>query len=281
MARVQDSTIRLIMLALIVVLIFYMILSFGGTDSFSTVDITGKQEVSVGEEVEYEIDLLTVNPAQFETALHYREQYGRWRIESANGTELSPGRQTKILGGRYNQIVTINIPPGNKEIYFIAEIVEYQYSAADPEGPFIRDNGTIRVRQKLQIDIKECTKHADCTSEDLCLGQFGYCTEGLCEIQGACVECVSNSDCADLTEADPDKEYECIDFQCFEYEEPTSVEKFQTQIKETFDQPITEPAPVETGQPPEPKQATTLLSLGVFLMVLLVSYLVLKKKGKI
>ncbi len=266
------------MLALIIGLIFYMIVSFGGVETFSTVSVTGETTVRGGDIQEYHIKLTTVNPEQFSTATHYREQYGRWRIENATGGDISPGKETQIFQGVYDQYVTINIPYNEKKIIFVAEIIEYQYSSATPGGKFIRDDGQVRISQALPIEIAQCSDHSECNVGSTCLGQFPYCNEdNLCEVKGECHECITNTDCLSLEEADASKTYECINFECKEYIEPTQVDI----LKETFSQPINEPGPAEVGQPPQPKQSSPILSGMVFVMVALVVYLVLKRSGKV
>lgn len=276
--KFQDSTIRIGMFVLLIVLIFYMILSFGGVESFSTVSLTGETLVRGGDAQEYHIRLVTVNPEQFSSPTHYREQYGRWRIENATGGDLSPGKETQIFQGVYDQYVTINIPFDQKKIIFVAEIVEYQYSAPSPDGKFIRDDGQVRISESIAIDIAQCADHNECNVGKTCLGQFPYCNEdNLCEVRGECHECISNTDCSLLEEAVEGATYECINFECKEYVEPTAFEEF----KESFAQPINEPGPVEVGEAPQPKQSSPILSAMVFIMIALVSYMFLKRSGKL
>jgi tRNA dimethylallyltransferase len=51
-----------VVVGLIVVLIFYMILTFGGIGTFSVVNLQGKNTVRSGEEQTYHISLKTVDP---------------------------------------------------------------------------------------------------------------------------------------------------------------------------------------------------------------------------
>ncbi len=273
MRNAKDTIINIVLVVLIVALILFMFVSFVGTgESFSIVNPTkqGEKVMSGSEEV-YNIYLKTVDPVQYETALHYRVQYGRWRIEDAFGEELSPGIEKEIENGVYETSIIINIPYGETEMYLIADILEYQYSASNPEGPWIRDNGIIRSEEKLKIEVYGCIGHADCNI-DICLGQFGYCEEGICEVRGDCQECVSNDDCG----IEEGITYECVNFACKPFIEPTMIDK----VKEVFVDPITEPGPVIVGELPQKQEAPVYLNYLVFFMVLLVAYLIYRMKRK-
>lgn len=274
MARKDDTVIKVVLLALVVALIFYMVVSFQGVE-FSVVGIQGQNTVRAGEEQSYHLQLQTVNPDQFKTATHYREQFGQWRIQDADGNIISPGKSTKIENGAYDQIITINIPFDYKYMVLIAEIIEYQYSTAEAGGTFLKDEGTVREKQVFEITVQQCVDHTECNAAT-CLGQFGYCNEGTCEIKGDCHECVANADCSSNEEADPAKQYQCQDFKCFEYIEPTAIDQF----KEAFREPITEPGTVTSGEIPKPKEAPQILSTIVFGMFIVLIYLVVKKRGK-
>jgi hypothetical protein len=254
-----------------------MILSFGGINVFSVVNVQGEKIVRSGEEQTYHITLQTVNPEQFKTPTHYREQYGEWRIEDANGTILSAGKQTKIELGVYDQYVTIQIPYGFKHISLVTDIIEYQFSAVDANSLFLKSEGTIRTEEKLDINIIECAQHSDCNVFGTCLGQFGYCTNNLCEVKAECRQCVANSDCSEFEEAVEGTIYQCINFKCAPFKEPTFVDTF----KKTFSEPITQPTRIEPGQPPQSKQATGILTVGVFLMIGVILFIMLRRSGKI
>ena len=249
MARDDKTTGNVIVLILVVALVGYILVNLGGSETFSLVNVDAeKTTYRAGEEETFHINLRTVDPAQFTTPTHFREQFGRWRIMDEEGNIVSPGKQTQIEGGVYNQLVTITIPNEYSKIYFVAEIIEFQWSAPDPDGKFIRDDGSLRTEETIELNIVNCVDHAECEVGGTCLGQYGYCTEGgLCEVRGECRECVAASDCAGFDEAISGVTYECIDYQCIEYVQPT----FTEQIKESFSEPITEPAPVAEGEDPK------------------------------
>jgi hypothetical protein len=271
MAR-DDTPIKLILVALVVVLIGYMILTFGGINTFSVVNLQGKDTVRAGEEQTYHISLTTVNPEQFTTPLHYRKQVGIWQIENANGTLLSPGKITDLTGGKFDQEVTIQIPYGFSQIVFVTKIIEYQYSAAQPQGPWLQDTGTVRVTEKLPINIVQCEQHADCNIYSTCLGQFGYCSNNLCEVKGTCKECIANTDCPNTNSTT----YECNNFKCMPLVQPTLLDNF----KETFKQPITEPAPVnKQGDKILAPEAPPFLTAGVFGLMVVLVYILYKRRS--
>lgn len=272
MAR-DDSTIKIVLVGLVIILIFYMILTFGGIGTFSVVNLAGEGTVRAGEEQTYHIQLTTVNPDQFTTPLHYRKQVGVWQLEDANGTLLSPGTTTDLTGGKYDQYVTIQIPYGFSQIVFVAEIIEYQYSAASTSGPWLQDQGTVRIKEKLPINIIQCEQHSDCNVFATCLGQFGYCNNNLCEVKGTCKECIANTDCPSST--DNSTTYQCNDFRCMPFQQPTILDT----IEQTFSQPITEPAPATAGQPIKAQQAPPFLSAGVFVMMLVLGYIFYKRRS--
>ena len=267
--KIEDNTVKIGLVILIVALIFYMLLSFGGTNMFAVVNIEGKDTVLSGDDQTYFISLRTVNPEQFITEVHYREQFGRWRLETSNGTILSPGKEVKLALGAFQQYVTINIPYEQEQIHLIAEIIEFQYSAPSPGGEFLRSDESLRVQETLVINIAECQGHADCNIPGMCLGEFGFCTENLCEVRGECKECITNEDCEE-------EGYVCLDFECIIEEEPTFIDEF----KESFREPITEPAPVLAGEPPRAKQAPAGLTVITFGLFALVVYLLFIRKKK-
>ena len=267
MAKIEDSTIQGILVVLVVVLIFYMILSFGGFDAFSVINVRGENTVLAGAQEEYEIDLRAVDPEQFRTDTHYREQFGRWSLEDSEGNKLT-GKNVLIEGGVFNQVITINIPFDHAKLYLVADIIEFQHSAADPAGPFLMDNGTIRAEETLEINIIECIDHSGCNVPGACLGKFGFCENNLCELKGECRDCVSNDDCGDGT-------YECVNFEC----EPVFEPSFIDTIKESFDVPITEPAKVPAGELPQPKQASQGLIIAVVAMIGLAIFLIIRRRS--
>lgn len=269
MARIKDSTIQGILVVLVIILIFYMILSFGGFEAFSVVNVRGADTVLAGDQEEYEFDLRTVDPEQFRTDTHFREQFGRWRLEDPDGNRLT-GRDVKIEQGVFNQIITINIPFSFKELFLVAEIMEFQHSAATPDGPFITDDGTIRVQEILAINIIECSVHSECNVPGACLGKFGFCENSLCELRGECRECISNNDCVSA-----DTEYECTNFACEEMMQTTFIDT----IRETFSEPITEPAKVPAGASPQPKQASTALTAGVVALLVIAVILFMRRRS--
>lgn len=269
MARIKDTTIQGILVVLVVILIFYMILSFGGFEAFSVVNVRGADTVLAGDQEDYEIDLRTVDPEQFRTDTHFREQFGRWRLEDQDGNRLT-GRDVQIEQGVFNQIITINIPFGYPTLFLVAEIIEFQHSAATSDGSFIVDDGTIRVQEILTINIIECTLHSECNVPGACLGKFGFCENSLCELRGECRECISNDDCIDA-----DTEYECINFACEEIIQPTFIDT----VRETFSEPITEPGKVPAGESPQPKQASTALTAGVVALILILVILVMRRRS--
>lgn len=277
MASIPDSTIKIVLIGVVAFAVFYMVLSFGGIETFSGVDFQGNTKVRGNEEQTYSFRLTTVDPEQFRTPVHYREQYGKWHLEDANGTILSPGKEEKIYKGVYQKTITIQIPPGHSKVVLIAEINEYQFGAITPDGEFIRDKGQLRVIKKLDIEIPPCIQHSECNFEETCLGQFGYCNAGLCEAKGECYACAIDSDCSKSENAVGGVKYACTDKVCVKATDETVVD----QAKVAFEQPITEPNPVEVGQPPEPKPAPPLLSIGVLIMISLVAFLIMRKKGTI
>lgn len=260
--RLGDNAIKGVLVVLILVLILYMFASFQGLETQSIINAKGTNTVLAGSEQTYSLNLKTVDPLQYKTPLHYREQYGSWRLETPNGTILSPGKLSTLKAGQYNSDVTIKIPSGYPKIFLVAEIKEYQFSAANPEGPWLKDAGSIRVKEKLEIDVQTCATHADCAA-DLCLGEFGYCNAGFCEAKGTCNKCTSSTECSTFEEAKGGVRYGCSDSQCFVVKEET----FFDQVKKSFNEPITQPGTVKQGEAPQPKQTPP--ALGFLILILM------------
>lgn len=269
---IDENIIKVVLVVLVVGLILYMYGSFQTTE-LSLINSQGYEKVLAGSEQTYTINLRTVDPKQFETALHYREQFGRWRLETLNGTLISPGTQKQLTAGQYFQDITINIPFEYQQLVLVADIIEYQYSAAKPEGPWLKDEGTIRASEKLIIEVYSCVEHADC-AVDTCLGQFGYCSEGLCEVKGECKDCIAATDCNAFEEAGEGIIYECVNYQCLAVEEPDVID----QVKETFSEPILEPGVVKEGEVPQPKDTPPLLGFAIIILIGVIIFMVSKMK---
>jgi hypothetical protein len=261
-----------------VVLVLFMIYSFGGETPFTVVNIDGKTEVRAGETQEYFIDLRTVDPAQFTTATHYRQQFGSWQLVDMNSSIISKGTTRIIDNGVYSGYVSIKVPPKRKEFNLVINIKEYQFSAAEEGGEYLRDNGTIRTEQIFPIKVMACSEHADCKAENTCLGQFGYCREGICEVQGDCVACVQDSDCIGAEGATG--KLICQNYHCTPYKEPTFQEGAQQQFHELFDQPITEPGPVKSGETPQPKPAPDLLRGATIVLLIILVYFIFMLRSR-
>ena len=272
----EEGTGKIVLAVLIIILLGYVIMSFGGNSIFSAVSIKGNEKVFIGAEETYKFQLKATDPEQFKTDLHYRTQYGRWRIENENGLILSPGNEILLSKGIYDTSTLIKIPAGYQQIFLKTEIIEYQFSRTTVSGTYLKDNGTIRAKDILPIEIMQCQIHADCNLDTTCLGKFGYCNaNGLCEMKGDCGTCNTDSDCLKYEKVVPGKEYKCQNSKC----QIAMKYNLFDQLQQLFSEPLTEPGKVEQGQLPEQKEIPTIISAGVIIMFIVFAYLLIKRKS--
>lgn len=262
----QKRPIKIFILVIFIFLLLSLLLTFSGISPFTVVNIEGKSEYVIGETQTFRILLKTVDPDQFTTPEHYREQYGRWRIEDESGNLLSSGRLTKIENGLYDRIITIQIPEVPSTL--ISEIIEYQYSLAGDS--FVMDEGTIREKNELELKLQSCDYDTDCESSSICVGKSLSCENYVCSTAGQCLTCEEDSDCATSER--------CVNNECFRIIEPT----FTEQVKETIAEPITQPGKSEEGIP-TPKTAEKYLIYTTLILWVLIGFFFyqLKKKRKI
>lgn len=257
----------IVIMAFLILMIFY---SFTNLVPFSIVNVDGKSEFTGGEKQIFKILLSTQAADSYTTEFHHREQYGRWRIEDAEGNILSPGKISKLPSGVYNTVLAVEVP--NKQgAKLIAELIEYQFSRSEMGGDELRDEGTIKDSTEIELTLKSCSTTTDCITNKLCSGKTYTCSdEGLCISEGECSQCDGQADCS--------AGYKCENQQCYKIPETTALKEFLVDY----------PAPLtQTGytveDSPTPKSAPRWLFLSVFVMTGVLVYLVSlykKRRGK-
>jgi len=264
MAKIDNKE-KILLLTLGLSIIAFIFLTFEGL-TYSLVNIGGEEQVMVNSEQTYTIDMKVTPPDQFKTLTHYREQYADWKVVDENNNTIinSPTTPKKINGSYYNQ-VTIIIPEGYKKLYFVAWIVEYQYSKPDSGDTFVKlDIPETLKTETLTINIIECTTHSDCNELGMCTGQYGWCREdNTCEVKGKCEECITNDDC---------KTGICQNNKC--YEELTEQKTpLVQQVQDTFGTGISENSAAS-------KESTPLLTTLVIIMGLILGILIYRRVKK-
>lgn len=263
MARTnEDSKVKTVLMILVAGFVIYSMVALSGTQKKG---ISGEAIVLASDEQTYKISLETEEVVPIQDMIV--EQYGRWWIEDSAGEILSRGTELELSGGQFNAEITISIPK-EKQVTFIADIIEYKSALVG--NNYVKDTGTIKTQDYIELSVPSCSQHADCSVDSLCLGKFGYCSDNLCEAKGECKTCSIDSDCGE----EDGVEYMCSDSVCM----PKGNKDVFESIKKSFETPLTEVGPVPEGEEPTTKLADPIFQYVVFITIGIVGVLIYKRR---